>query len=239
MAFNWHISVGNPVLVTGQYFVVRYKKMPSGSWIDFLPNPTTNLFTIPALEEGQYTAEIRVYCLDGTISAPKYITKTCGDIGTPPVVNIFWEDIGGTSTRPCVSTGVTYPISYNATDLENDIVLIEVQESPDGINWTTIGIIPIDQLNYVISTSESTILYRFRVTDAQNNVSISNVLQVQCSDGSGSGSGSSGTGSGSGTSSSDGEESGASSGGSEEGSDGSGGSGGSGGSDGGFDFGSE
>ena len=236
MAFNWHISVGNPVLVTGQYFVVRYKKMPSGSWIDFLPNPTTNLFTIPALEEGQYTAEIRVYCLDGTISAPKYITKTCGDIGTPPVVNIFWEDIGGTSTRPCVSTGVTYPISYNATDLEDDIVLIEVQESPDGINWTTIGIIPIDQANYVISTSESTMLYRFRVTDAQNNVSISNVLQVQCTESSGSGSSSNG--SGSNTSSSEGEGSGPSSG-DSGGSNPSDGSDGSGGSDGGFDWGSD
>lgn len=237
MAFNWHISVGNPVLEAGMYFVVRYKKMPDGSWIDFLPNPTTNLFTIPALDEGQYVAEIRVYCLDGTISAPKYITKSCGDIGTPPVVNIFWEDIGGTSTRPCGSGGlVTYPISYNATDLEDDIVLIEVQESPDGINWATIGIIPIDQTNYVISTSESTMLYRFRVTDAQNNVSISNTLQVQCGGSSSGSSGSSDTGS---SASSDSGGSGGESSGDSGGSNPSDGSDGSGGSDGGFDWGSD
>lgn len=193
MAFNWHISVGNPVLQAGQYFVVRYRKLPSGSWIDFLPNPTTNLFTIPALQEGNYAAEIRVYCLDGTISPPRYITKSCGDVGTAPTVNIFWQDIGGTATRPCASGDTTYPITVNATDLENDIVLVEVQSSPDGITWTTIAIIPDGTTIFDASADVITMLYRFRVTDAQNNVSISNVLQIQCGGSSGSGSSSAGS----------------------------------------------
>lgn len=90
MSQNWTITVGNPLLTQGMSFFVRYRKKTEQTWTNFLPNPTTNTFTIPNLDEVDYEAEISTICQNGDISSPVYhqsatevrcISPTLLDIG--------------------------------------------------------------------------------------------------------------------------------------------------------------
>ncbi|WP_312208286.1 hypothetical protein [Empedobacter sp.] len=177
MAFNWEISIANPVLDEGMSFRVRYKKQ-DGVWLDFLPNPITNTFTIPNLDEEKYIAEIKTVCPDGTLSTPGYIENFCFDEneGNPPNVDIFWNDSQNTEERE-YENNFGYNIGINATDTDNDIVMIEGETSTDGNNWISIGVV---SNNYLVSgNSPNDYFYRVKVTDSKNNTAFSNILSVR------------------------------------------------------------
>lgn len=77
---NWTIKIARPILTEGMFFQVRYRKVDSQDWIPFSPNPTTNEFTITALEDDtNYEAEIRTICLNGELSRPVYYQLKEGD----------------------------------------------------------------------------------------------------------------------------------------------------------------
>lgn len=181
MSFNWEITVANPVLSEGLSFRVRYRKQPNGSWLDFLPNPTTNTFTITGLDEEKYYAEIKTVCNDGTLSTPGYIESPCfgddgGDEGTPPNVNIYWNDVFNADDRE-YDNSFDLPIDFNANDADNDIVLIEGEFSNNGTNWNSLGIV---NHNFRVNGNKpNNYFYRLKVTDSKNNIAYSNLLNIR------------------------------------------------------------
>lgn len=184
MSFNWEIKVASPVLTDGMSFRVRYKKKPNGSWLDFLPNPTTNIFTITNLDEEEYTAEIKTVCADGTLSTPGFLDSPCygggggGDDDTPPLVNIYWTDMSSSPDREYTTDNFNLNIAINATDAENDIVLTELEVSSNNVNWSTQSAIT-NQIVQVVGTKPTSYYYRVKVTDSKNNTATSNILSVK------------------------------------------------------------
>ena len=53
------ISIPQPVLKMGETFSVRYRMLPSGSWVDITPKTNTP-FTITGLSVGNYTLEVAI-----------------------------------------------------------------------------------------------------------------------------------------------------------------------------------
>lgn len=187
MSFNWEIKVANPILSEGMSFRVRYKKQPNGNWVDFLPNPTTNIFTITGLEEVKYYAEIKTVCADGTLSTPGYIESPChgdgdggggGDDGTAPTTLIYWSDMSSIPNREYSTENFNLSIIHDSKDVDNDIVLIELQSSTNNVNWNNIGVVS-SQVFQVVGTKPTDYYYRIKVTDSKNNSTISNVLSVK------------------------------------------------------------
>lgn len=70
-----NISIPAPILIAGQYFKVRYKKLPAGSFSGYT-NYTTNSFTISGLDaESDYQVDYTFYngteeCWTATFTAP-------------------------------------------------------------------------------------------------------------------------------------------------------------------------
>lgn len=95
MPYNWQITVAQPTLLAGMSFVVRYRLLPSTTWTNFLPNPTTNTFTIPNLTDGTWEVEIKTRCANGKLSPPRYHQKTFGNACCPPVVTNAVSSVGG------------------------------------------------------------------------------------------------------------------------------------------------
>lgn len=99
---NWTIKIARPILTEGMFFQVRYRKVDSQDWIPFSPNPTTNEFTITALEDDtNYEAEIRTICPNGELSRPVYHQLKEGKKDdeptqpqppTTPDIKISWYD---------------------------------------------------------------------------------------------------------------------------------------------------
>ena len=90
---NWTIKIQSPILTLGMSFQVKYRKLPSTTWVSFMPNPTTNEFTITNLENGDYEAEIRTVCTNGELSHPVYVTTVTGS-ACPVVTDLaFTENV--------------------------------------------------------------------------------------------------------------------------------------------------
>lgn len=76
---NTTITIGTPVLVTGEHFKVRYRSLPSGSF--GAPQTETNApFTLTGLSAGSYELEVIVVKADGSECPPTYQTF---DVVTP------------------------------------------------------------------------------------------------------------------------------------------------------------
>lgn len=181
MAFNWEIKVASPVLTEGLSFRVRYKKQPNGNWLDFLPNPTTNTFTITGIDEDKYLAEIKTVCSDGTLSTPGYIESPCfggggGDEGNPPNVNIYWNDTFNSDDRE-YDNSFDLPIDFNASDADNDIVLIEGEYSNNGNEWFGLGV--VNHNFRVTGNKPNNYFFRVKATDSKNNFAYSNLLTIR------------------------------------------------------------
>ncbi|MDV7696293.1 fibronectin type III domain-containing protein [Chryseobacterium soli] len=135
MALNWIITVGAPVLTQGMSFQVSYRKLPSTNWVPFLPNPTTNTFTIPNLDEnGEYEAEIKTICANGEASLPIYHNNSL----TPPTVILRWNDNQGNEDRTCTQSSCNVNIEIVTTDPDQLITNIDILKSTDnGLTWIT------------------------------------------------------------------------------------------------------
>ena len=113
---NWTIKIQSPILTLGMSFQVKYRKLPSTNWVSFSPNPTTNEFTIPNLENGDYEAEIRTICTNGELSSPVYHST----VNVPGVLSasIVWGNYGteprsGTQSQQMV---LIYDLDENPSD---------------------------------------------------------------------------------------------------------------------------
>ena len=95
MPYNWQITVSTPVLLAGMSFKVRYRQLPSTTWTPFLPNPTTNTFTIPNLTDGTWEVEIITVCANGKLSPPRYHQKTFGNVCCAPQITSATANTGG------------------------------------------------------------------------------------------------------------------------------------------------
>lgn len=144
---NWTIKIARPILTEGMFFQVRYRKVDSQDWIPFSPNPTTNEFTITALEDDtNYEAEIRTICLNGELSRPVYYQLKEGDrkdddpiSPTPqpqPTLKISWYDEDRdfltqdtedkTGEANDISVGTEQPIGFEKKD-------------PNSQKWVKVG----------------------------------------------------------------------------------------------------
>jgi hypothetical protein len=74
-----HVSIGDPILESGEHFNVRYRLLPDGEWVDF-GEVNTNNFTISDLEVGVYEIEISFVREDGIICAPLIIEHEVEDV---------------------------------------------------------------------------------------------------------------------------------------------------------------
>jgi len=179
MAKNWNISVGSPVLTQGMSFFVRYRKKTEQTWTNFLPNPTTNTFTIPNLDDkSDYEVEISTVCASGDISLPVYYSDTV----VKPSVLIKWQDNQGIEERLCTQPSCNFTVDILKTDPDNAIVLVRVIKSTDGIGWTEFV---SNQLGNSFSDSVSSIgttQYKVAVTDSFGNIYESNVLRYKRGD---------------------------------------------------------
>lgn len=97
MPYNWQINVASPQLLAGMSFKVRFRKLPSLIWTPFLPNPTSNIFTIPNLDDGTYEVEIITVCANGKLSPPRYHSKSFGAVCCAPVILTSSAQTGGSS----------------------------------------------------------------------------------------------------------------------------------------------
>lgn len=70
-----NINITDPVLLAGESFGVRYRELPSGSWVD-LADQTSNQFTIPGLSSGNYQLEVTFMQSDGTECEPTLVNFT-------------------------------------------------------------------------------------------------------------------------------------------------------------------
>lgn len=64
------LTISTPVLLPGEYFVVRYRPISGGSWYDVSPNPTNAPFVLP-VTEGKYEVEVRAF-VNGSLCPPVY-----------------------------------------------------------------------------------------------------------------------------------------------------------------------
>ncbi|KAB1228455.1 hypothetical protein [Chryseobacterium viscerum] len=103
------------------------------NWIAFLPNPTSNTFTIPNLDENaEYEAEIRTVCANGEISQPIYHTNAL----TPPTIQLRWNDNQGTEDRTCTQNACAANVEIFKVDPNNIISKIDILKSLDnGTTW--------------------------------------------------------------------------------------------------------
>jgi hypothetical protein len=174
MALNWTITVGSPVLTQGMSFQVKYRKLPSTTWVPFLPNPTTNVFTIPNLDDdGQYEAEIRTVCSNGELSQPVYHTNSL----TPPSVILRWNDNQGNEERTCSLNSCTANIEIVTDDPDNAISKVDIYKSTD--NGTTWSILFANYTSNTFSndvTSLGSNKYKAIVTDLTGVTYESNIL---------------------------------------------------------------
>jgi hypothetical protein len=80
-----YINIGTPTLSPGDYFEVRYRKLPNGAWQDF-GELTTQNFVLNGLSDGEYELEITYVLADGTKCTPTIINFSVdSDPPTPPV----------------------------------------------------------------------------------------------------------------------------------------------------------
>lgn len=181
MAINWTITVGFPVLTQGMSFQVKYRKIPEQTWIPFLPNPTSNTFTIPNLDEdGDYEAEIRTVCANGEISLPVYHNNAL----TPPTVLIRWDDNDGNEERTCSQANCNVEIEIVKTDPDNAITNVKIMKSSDnGTNWSVF----IADLTINTFTDSVTMVginkYKAVITDITGATAESNILTYKGSSG--------------------------------------------------------
>lgn len=179
MPKNWNISVGSPVLTPGMSFFVRYRKKTEQIWINFLPNPTTNNFTIPDLDDkADYEVEISTVCASGDISIPVYYSDT----KVKPSVVIKWQDNQGMEERLCTQPSCNFTVDIVKTDPDNAITLVRVIKSTDGISWSEFVSNQIGNSFTDSVSSIGTSQYKIAVTDTFGNVYESNVLKYKRGD---------------------------------------------------------
>ena len=180
MPKNWNISVGSPVLTQGMSFFVRYRKKTEQTWTNFLPNPTTNNFTITNLDDkSDYELEISTICQSGDVSLPVYYT----DSTTKPSVTVRWMDNQGIEDRICTQNACNFIIEIVKTDPDNVITETKVLKSTDnGQTWSTFI---ANQIGNSLSDSVSSIgttKYKIVVSDSYGNTYESNVLSYKRAD---------------------------------------------------------
>jgi hypothetical protein len=66
LGMNVNVQINDPVLMPGEYFLVRYRADPSGAWIN-LPNQTNDPFVISDVSEGPYSLSVRFVTAQGKI----------------------------------------------------------------------------------------------------------------------------------------------------------------------------
>lgn len=174
MPLNWNITVGSPILTSGMSFFVRYRKKTETNWTNFLPNPTTNSFTIPNLsDKDDYELEISTVCQSGDISLPVYYSNTLTD----PTIVVRWMDNQGNEERTCTQGTCNFIVEILKTDPDNVISTTKVMKSTDnGLTWT---VFVANQIGNSFSDSISAIgtsKYKVVVTDSYGNPFESNVL---------------------------------------------------------------
>lgn len=177
MPKNWNINVGYPVLTQGMSFFVRYRKKTEQTWTNFLPNPTTNVFTIPNLDDdADYELEISTVCISGDISLPVYYT----DSVTKPTVVVRWMDNQGNEDRTCSQSVCNFIIELVKNDPDNLIASTKVLKSTDnGTTWTDFI---ANQIGDSFSDSISTVgtsKYKVIVLDSFGNSYESNIMSYQ------------------------------------------------------------
>lgn len=69
------ITIPAPILTTGQYFKVRYRQLPSGTW-SAQSNHTNAAFSLTGLSVGEYEFEFILVKADDTHCPPVYRTYT-------------------------------------------------------------------------------------------------------------------------------------------------------------------
>lgn len=181
MALNWTITVGFPVLTQGMSFQVKYRKLPDQTWVPFMPNPLTNTFTIPNLDDdGDYEAEIRTVCANGEISTPVYHNNSL----TPPTVLLRWNDNQGNEERTCTQSLCSVDIEIVATDPDQAITNMKILKSTDnGITWT---VFIANQTASTFTDSVSLVgtnKYKAVITDVTGATTESNILTYKGSSG--------------------------------------------------------
>jgi hypothetical protein len=174
MPLNWNITVGSPILTQGMSFFVRYRKKTEQTWTNFLPNPTTNNFTIPNLSDtDDYEVEISTVCQSGDISLPVYYSNSLAD----PTIVVRWMDNQGNEERTCTQGTCNFIVEIVKTDPDNVISTTKVLKSTDnGLTWTTFI---ANQIGDSFSDSISSIgtnKYKVVVSDATGNPFESNIL---------------------------------------------------------------
>lgn len=176
MPKNWNISVGSPVLTQGMSFFVRYRKKTEQTWTNFLPNPTTNSFTIPNLDDkADYELEISTICQSGDTSLPVYYTDSI----TKPSVVVRWADNQGNEDRICTQNACNFIIEILKTDPDNVISETKVLKSTDnGVTWNDFI---SNQIGNSFSDSISSGLRKYKVVvlDSFGNTYESNLLNYK------------------------------------------------------------
>ncbi|MBD3904476.1 hypothetical protein NAL32_07505 [Chryseobacterium sp. Ch-15] len=180
MPKNWNISVGSPVLTQGMSFFVRYRKKTEQIWTNFLPNPTTNSFTITNLDDkADYELEISTICQSGDVSLPIYYTDSI----TKPSIIIRWEDNQGNEDRICTQSSCNFIIEILKNDPDNTATLIKVLKTTDnGITWTDFITNQIGNSFPHSISSVGTNKYKAIVVDSFGNQYESNVLSYKRSE---------------------------------------------------------
>ncbi len=174
MPLNWTITVGNPILTQGMFFFVRYRKKTEQTWINFLPNPTTNTFTIPNLSDNEdYELEISTVCQSGDVSLPVYYSNSLTD----PTIVVRWMDNQGNEERTCTQNMCNFIVEILKTDPDNVVSATKVLKSTDnGLTWTDFV---SNQIGSSFSDSISSIgtnKYKVVVNDSFGNPYESNIL---------------------------------------------------------------
>lgn len=80
-----YVNIGTPTLSPGDYFDVRYRKLPNGAWQD-LGHINSQSFVINGLTDGSYILEITYVLADGTRCTPTTVSFDVDSDPPPPPV---------------------------------------------------------------------------------------------------------------------------------------------------------
>lgn len=105
---NYTFNIQSPIIVTGQYFRVRYRKLPAGSFGSYA-DYSFNTFTITGLTAGEY--EIEFVFFNGTVECPP--ERGFFTVESTPSCFSFTSSVkkttGGTYFVELSWTGSTFP----------------------------------------------------------------------------------------------------------------------------------
>lgn len=181
--FTWTNPINLPPM---PYEIKIYRRLhgTNDPWnttsITVFPNPITSQQVILPLGYYDFVFEILGTCQGlsfGELPSLNNIGSTGQEPDNPPVIVIKWNDNNGNEVRTCTQSVCNFTIKVDATDLDNDIVNIQILKSiNNGVTWNSfISHLLADTFTDSINTS-GTQLYKAIVIDANNNQAESNVL---------------------------------------------------------------